>query len=238
MKPAYQVITREIPSKGIAYLLLKRCKPGQEEAVLTQAAAYALEQGAAQILAACVDPALSLEEGQLGRFHLEHVHDMLVLERDLTETITASGRLALAPLERSRGGMWLALYNAGFFSVPNAATYDTGDLKELLSRGDKCGFALLDGVAVGIYELNLSLAPPEIAGIALHQNFRGRGLGRELLNLLMMELQQAGYARCQLLVSTANQQAWTLYRTAGFRQAAVKSRWYRVLPAQVSERLL
>jgi len=228
MKPLYQMITREIPAKGIAYLILNRCAPEQTAEVLAQAAEQVRAQGAAQILAASTDPLASLHEGRAGRFQLEHVHDMLILERELLEIPAPAGRLTLEPLSRDRGDLWLALHNASFFPVPNSATYDSGDLEAALSDARSCGFALLDGTAVGVFELNLSAQPPEIEGIALHPSFQGRGLGRELLNLLLEELRQAGYGRCQLIVSTANRSAWTLYQAVGFRQTGVKSRWYRL----------
>ncbi|MBL8752713.1 MAG: GNAT family N-acetyltransferase [Planctomycetes bacterium] len=46
---------------------------------------------------------------------------------------------------------------------------------------------------------------------------RGKGLGRNLLALLLDEMRQAGFRRCYLETFRTMQQAQKLYRAAGFR---------------------
>ena len=82
---------------------------------------------------------------------------------------------------------------------------------------------------VGLYELNLTEAVPEIEGIAIHRDFQGKGLGRALLLAVMGELAALGRSRCRLLVATDNRKAFSLYRNAGFKAAAVKSRWFQMV---------
>ena len=228
MEPRYELITREIDAKGKGYLILRRCAPPELGEVLAQGREALLAAGAAELYAASADPACPLEEGSWEGFRLAHARDILRMERPLAAPPTAAG-LTLEPLTRARGGAWMALHNACFFDTPNSATYGPGELEEALGEGKRCGFAVTDGVPAGVYELDLTGEIPEIAGIAIHRGFQGKGLGRALLAAVMAELAGLGYARCFLLVSTDNDRAFSLYRSAGFRAAAVKSRWFQML---------
>ena len=150
------------------------------------------------------------------------------MERPLDQLPPAEG-LTLEPLTRARGGAWLTLHNACFFDMPNSATYGLRELEEALGAEWRCGFAVADGVPVGVYELALAGEMPEIAGIAIHPDFQGKGLGRALLRAVLAELAGLGCGRCRLLVATDNGRAFSLYRREGFRAAAVKSRWFQMI---------
>ena len=229
MKPVYELITREIAAKGTGYLLLRRCAPQELGEMLARGREALLAAGAAELYAASTDPACPLEEGEWEGFRLSHVRDMLRMERFLAEAPPPAEALTLEPLTRARGGAWLALHNACFFHMPNSATYGPKELEEALGAEWRCGFAVADGVPVGVYELGLAGEMPEIAGIAIHPDFQGKGLGRALLCAALAELAVLGYGRCCLLVATDNRRAFSLYRRAGFRAAAVKSRWFQMI---------
>ena len=155
---------------------------------------------------------------------------MLRLERTLDESVhQPEGRLTLEPLSREKVGQWLTLYNECFFDVPNSATFGRNDLERAQAEGSRCGLALLDGVPVGVYLLGFQEADPEIEGIGLCKDFRGKGLGRELLLSLMALLAEEGYKRTWLSVSTSNIQAYPLYQSAGFVQTRLLSHWYQVI---------
>lgn len=228
MKPAYEVITREIAAKGAGYLLLRRCPPQELGETLARGQAELLAAGAAELYAASADPVCPLDEGRWEGFRLSHVRDMLWMERPLDQLPPAEG-LTLEPLTRARGGAWLTLHNACFFDMPNSATYGLRELEEALGEEWRCGFAAADGVPVGVYELALAGEMPEIAGIAIHPDFQGKGLGRALLRAVLAELAGLGCGRCRLLVATDNGRAFSLYRREGFRAAAVKSRWFQMI---------
>ncbi len=229
MGTEYQFITREISSKGEAYLLIKRSGSCGVVRLLEQALRAARAQGAVRLLTASVDPALPLEEGNYGDIKLKHIHDMHLLGRTLEDGPLPCEGLVLTRLEAERAGEWLALYNQGFLEVPNSATYAEADLREAQSEGRLCGFALAKGTTVGVYELDPLAQPPEIAGIALSPAFRGQGLGRALLRAALTELSQQGFRSCRLTVSTANQTAYGLYLAEGFQFTGVKSRWFQVV---------
>ena len=230
MQPELEIITKEIPAKGKGYMKIRRCWPDQVDSLIRQGARSLLLQGATEIYAASLDPAAPLAEGSGDGYRLEFRHDMLRLERPLGRTCPPpEGRLTLEPLSREKVGQWLTLYNECFFDVPNSATCGRTDLERIQAEGSRCGLALLDGVPVGIYLLGFQEADPEIEGIGLCKDFRGKGLGRELLYSVMALLDGEGFERTWLSVSTANARAYHLYQSAGFVQTRLLSHWYQVI---------
>lgn len=230
MQPELETITREIPAKGKGYIRIRRCWPDQVSGLIRQGARSLLREGATEIYAASTDPAAPLAEGSGEGYRLEFRHDMLRLERPLDDTRPLpEGRLILEPLSREKVGQWLALYNECFFDVPNSATCGRTDLERAQAEGSRCGLAMLDGVPVGVYQLGFQEAAPQIEGLGLCKDFRGRGLGRELLRAIMAMLAAEGFDRVWLTVSTANAQAYGLYQGDGFVQTRLISHWYQVL---------
>lgn len=230
MEPELNIITKEIPAKGKGYFVIEKCWPDQMDTAVRRGASALLAQGATSIYVCSKDPAAALAAGEGAGYRLEFCHDMLAMERALDDTRQrAKGRLTLEPLEPAQRGAWLAMYNETFFDVPNSATYDKNTLEKVLSDGCRCGFALLGGVRVGIYELCFQEDVPRIEGIALTKNTRGLGAGRELLLTLMDALAQEGHQRVCLQVSTANETAFALYRSVGFRVSELISHWYQVI---------
>ena len=231
MGVVYEKYTSEIPAKGKAYLVLKRCAWNEQDETLSRAREELLAAGAAEIYVTSHETAAPLEEREGTGYRLCHVRDMLWMERELKPLSPQSAVLTLDPLTREQGGAWLALHNECFFEMPNSATYGANDLERALSEACCCGFAILGGKRVGIYELNYTQELPEIEGIALHKDARRRGHGRELLCAVMAELAGQGYARCKLMVATDNTNAFALYRSMGFKATGVQSRWFQMLAA-------
>lgn len=229
MEPEYELITREIAAKGKGYFVLRRCASRGLSEILARGRAELLAAGASELYVSSSDPASSLREGRWEGFHLVQVREILRMERPLAELPAPPSELTLEPLTRERGGAWLALHNACFFDTPNSATYGPRELEEALGGERYCGFAVAGGVPVGVYELDLTDTVPEIAGIAVHRDFQGKGLGRALLCAAMGELAALGCGRCCLLVATDNARAFSLYRRAGFRAVSVKSRWFQMV---------
>lgn len=52
MQPELEIITKEIPAKGKAYIIVRRCPPEGLDAALRRGAAQALSQGASLLYAA------------------------------------------------------------------------------------------------------------------------------------------------------------------------------------------
>lgn len=229
MKPIYQLYPNEIGAKGKAYLALRRCRAEDVDEALQRGREELLRQGATELYVTSSDPAAPLEEGVRAGCRLVHARDMLWMERELRNLLADTGAVSLVPLERSRGGAWLTLHNECFFDMPNSATYGPRDLERALSSGCDCGFAYWNDIPVGVYELELSQELPEVEGIALCKDFRGKGLGRSLLAAVLAHLSDSGYRRCRLLVATDNVNAFGLYRSMGFKAAGVQSQWFQML---------
>lgn len=228
MEPEIKLYTKEIPTKGKGYFTIEKCTPERLDAAVRRGAAELLAQGATRIYVASRTPALTEGDGE--GYRLEFRHEMLGMDRALTpDRPRPTGRLTLEPLTRAKGGAWLAIYNETFFDVPNSTTYDKNDLKLLLGAEYRCGFALLGGVPVGIYELGFKKENPEIGSVGLTKDARGKGLGRELLLATMDLCGSLGYQKAWLQVSTANENAFALYRTVGFTACDLLSRWYEVI---------
>ena len=228
MKPVYRIYDQEIAAKGKGYLVLQSCRGEEADELLRRGRDELLALGATELYVTSRAPAAPLEEGVRAGCRLVHARDMLWMERGLEPPLGAEG-LTLEPLERARGGAWIALHNACFFDMPNSATYGPRDLDRAMSPGHDCGFVRRGEELAGVYELDLAGETPEIEGIALKEDLRGRGLGRALLGAAMARLEEKGFARCGLLVATDNAPAFSLYRAAGFRAAEVRSRWFRML---------
>lgn len=229
MESAYQIFAAEITAKGKGYLVIQHCRTGELDELLCRGRQELLSLGATELLVTSRDPGAPLEEGWQGDCRLEFVRDLLELQRDLSQLPGQPQRLSLEPLTRERGGAWLALHNGCFLKCPIPPLMGP-DLDRALEEGHRCGFAVVNGVRVGVYELDLTQEVPEIEGIALQKDVRGQGLGRELLWGTMALLAEAGADRCKLLVASDNESAFSLYRRTGFKAAGIKSKWFRMLP--------
>lgn len=230
MRPIYQLYPNEIGAKGKAYLALRRCRTEDVDETLRKGREELLRLGATEIYVTSTDPAAPLEEGSRAGCRLSHVRDLLWMERELRTLPETAGAVQLVPLARERGGAWITLHNECFFDMPNSATYGPQDLDRALSSECACGFVQWKDIPVGVYELELTQESPVIDGIALHKDFRGKGLGRELLTAVLNELAARGHQRCRLMVATDNENAFALYRSTGFKAAGVQSQWFQMLP--------
>lgn len=226
MQPIYQIYPEEIAAKGRGYLALRRCRREDVDEALAKGREKLLALGATEIYVTSSDPAAPLEEGERAGCRLTHVRDMLWMERELNALPPQMEDVALEELTRARGGAWLTLHNACFFDLPNSATYGPQALERALSQGWQCGFLNWKGIPVGVYELSLSGELPELEGLAVHEDYRGRGLGRALLYALLGCLAGQGYSRCRLLVATDNAPAFALCRSAGFKAAGLQGQWF------------
>lgn len=220
-----EVIEAELAPKGKAYLVLRHGPLEGLEAVCCELRG----KGARHIFLTSKDMECALVEGAVAGVTLTYVHTMLGMTRALTpDRPRPEGRITLEPLTREKKELYLALYNESFFDVPNSATYDENTFEQLMGPEYRCGFALLEGTAVGIYELGFKKQNPEIGSIGLSRAAIGQGLGRELLLTVMDYLAELDCGACWLQVSTGNHRAYPLYRSVGFGQEELLGRWYEV----------
>ena len=216
---------QEIAPKGKAYVGLR----GEPIEGLNEICARLWDRGAKQIFLAAKEQKKPLAEGLLDGVRLTYAHDMLGLSRSLdAHRPRPEGRLTLEPLTREKKDLFLRIYNESFFSVANSSTYGEAEFEQIMGPEYRCGFGLLDGTPVGIYELGFKKENPEIGSIGLDAPYLGKGLGREFLLTLMDYLAELGCDACWLQVATANEKAHRLYQSLGFTQSEQLSRWYEV----------
>jgi ribosomal-protein-alanine N-acetyltransferase len=66
-----------------------------------------------------------------------------------------------------------------------------------------------------------------ITAVAVHPHHRQRGLGRRVLEALLLLARRAGAELASLEVSTVNGAARALYASAGFKEGAIRRCYYR-----------
>ncbi len=67
----------------------------------------------------------------------------------------------------------------------------------------------------------------QILAIATHPDFRGRGIGRQMLEHVLAASAQAGCQMASLEVRASNAPAIALYEHAGFKTVHVRARYYQ-----------
>jgi ribosomal-protein-alanine N-acetyltransferase len=66
----------------------------------------------------------------------------------------------------------------------------------------------------------------EIASLAVHPDYRRRGVADALMRHALRELRAAGVRRVELMVRTGNSAGAALYRSLGFRRVRMLPRYY------------
>lgn len=127
--------------------------------------------------------------------------------------------LVATPLKRSHLRAWLEIYRdpevmRQMYAAPTDST------KALWSYLQKRKFysVLQDGNVVGgfnFYDIHDSRA---CFGVVTHPNFRGKGLGRELVRLMRAEAKRLGYRTLRADIYLDNKPCLALVRKTGFRQ--------------------
>lgn len=86
--------------------------------------------------------------------------------------------------------------------------------------------ASADGRLSGFVLSRVTLDEAEILTVAVHPDFRGRGLGGALLGFHLSRLAGAGAAEIFLEVNEANEPALRLYRRFGFAKVGERPGYY------------
>lgn len=82
------------------------------------------------------------------------------------------------------------------------------------------------GNLVGYCNLRVIVGEGELMRIAVHPEFRGRGLSRKLMDRLSETAREQGAEAVTLEVRTSNRAAIELYKSYGFREEAVRKNYY------------
>jgi ribosomal protein S18 acetylase RimI-like enzyme len=102
-----------------------------------------------------------------------------------------------------------------------AHAYDDATVRKALARscaGDDLTLGVFDGDRmVGYFFLWYFREPVPLLGIGLQDDYQERGLGRQMMGLLVDAAKAAGRNGIELTTNIGNDRAFALYRKAGFR---------------------
>lgn len=84
----------------------------------------------------------------------------------------------------------------------------------------------VNGRVVGYCGLWLLLDEAHITNIAIHPDYRGRGLGEALLSHMMRRAKEWGADKMTLEVRVSNTVAQRLYKKLGFEPSGIRPRYY------------
>lgn len=87
--------------------------------------------------------------------------------------------------------------------------------------------ALHRGQAIGYGGMWLVLDEAHLTNLAVHPDFRGRGVGRQILQELVRRAALRGAKRMTLEVRRSNLVAQKLYKEMGFVEKGVRKRYYQ-----------
>ena len=108
-----------------------------------------------------------------------------------------------------------------------SAPWDENSLRSELENPLSLWLVALCGDRVAGYVGSQTvLGESDMMNLAVHPDFRRQGLGRQLVNALVYELEEDSH--CMLLeVRQSNEGAIALYRALGFRQVGKRPNYYK-----------
>ena len=87
--------------------------------------------------------------------------------------------------------------------------------------------AVADGQVVGYVGSQSSYEQADIMNVAVHPDWRRRGIAESLIDCLMKELRTRNCMALMLEVRASNAPAITLYEKLGFHQVGLRKNYYR-----------
>ena len=135
----------------------------------------------------------------------------------------------------SSGGTLMAVVSADSGKPDDAlkagAPADSGKPDDALEAGAPADSGKPDenmepGKIVGMCGVKKIFEEGEISNVAVHPDFRGKGISRKMLNILMREAREDGVQAFTLEVRAGNGIAINLYESLGFRTEGVRRGYY------------
>lgn len=196
------LILKEIPYKGIAYVILRQV--WDAEKLLDECVSFCRMCGAEVICAAGHE---SLESYPLYT---------AVLEMRGDAAVDVNSVKSLFPVTEATVTRWRNIYNEKMRTIDNAATMTAFDEKRIVQSGGAY-FVHEDGELLGIGWLK----DRELLAVAAVKP----GTGKTVMNTLMSLLEGE---QMHLEVASTNHRAIRLYEKMGFIKTREISRWYRI----------
>ena len=219
-----EIMQREIPVKGIGYLILRDCPEDRLDDGLKKGMERLKKAGAKKVWATSLPEGEPFHSGPVGIWQLTHVHDIVRMERALPAEKPERKLNLRSPKKGQEEGLYLSLVNRAFADVPNAATQRPTDLRK---QNHRYAIAYQGDKPVGAFEMDLTEKTPELVSLAVEPEIWRQGYGRAVLRAALDSLGKA--PACTLMVSSANPAALALYEAEGFAQTGVVSSWFEVV---------
>ncbi len=220
-----EIIQREIPLRGIGYILLRDCPEERLGEALGKGMEKLKKAGARQVWAASLPEGEPLHPGPVGVWQLTHVYDLLRMEKPLAEPVKAEGGLTIRPVKKAADEkLYLELMNRACGGVPGLRLLGPGDLRV---QNHRCAMAWRGEEPIGGCGLDLSERVPELTALAIVPEERRQGLGRALLRSALASLNKA--PACALTLPSTAEGALALLQAEGFAQTGVVSSWFEVV---------
>jgi ribosomal-protein-alanine N-acetyltransferase len=111
--------------------------------------------------------------------------------------------------------------------VAYAFPWSEGIFRDCLRVGYLCRVAVLEGEIVCYGIVAMGAGEAHLLNLCVRENLRGRGVGRQMLMLLLERARQAGMEAVFLEVRPSNPRAIALYESVGFRQVGLRPGYYQ-----------
>jgi ribosomal-protein-alanine N-acetyltransferase len=105
--------------------------------------------------------------------------------------------------------------------------WSLGIFRDCVRVGYTCRVLEIDFVLGGYGVLSIGAGESHLLNLCVREEFRGRGLGRRLLEALLESAREQGARVCFLEVRPANTGAIRLYQAMGFQQIGVRRGYYQ-----------
>ena len=105
--------------------------------------------------------------------------------------------------------------------------WSDGIFRDCLRVGYLCRVADVDGVVAAYGIVAMGAGEAHILNLCVRDALRGRGVGRQMLALLLERALQAGMAEVFLEVRPSNRLAISLYQSVGFVQVGRRNGYYQ-----------
>ena len=87
--------------------------------------------------------------------------------------------------------------------------------------------ALLDDTVIGYIGSQTAIDETDVMNVAVHPDYRRRGVAESLIDMLVTELKNRGSHALMLEVRASNAAAIALYEKMGFAQVGLRKNYYR-----------
>lgn len=105
--------------------------------------------------------------------------------------------------------------------------WSEGIFRDCIRVGYLCRVAELDGQVVAYGIVAMGAGEAHILNLCVRDDLRGRGVGRQMLSLLLDRARGAGVGDAFLEVRPTNKLAISLYQSVGFVQVGVRRGYYQ-----------